>query len=288
MTGELSVVLGNIEESLGRTEREEKKRLGHISELCYTLLHGPCGAACTEEGPALAAAMKVLSSLRPLPSARDRASLIEGLFREGERCFGRPLRLSDFSEGPRPPLTNARVAYVKNPQADLAYRRFAELLSEPSAFPCKGSASLADGLRNGYADYAVIPFLSGGRPLPSAVAFIEEHSFFVTAVTAASQGDEGLSFALLAREPVSHRPPTHLLFRLEEREGETLPELLKLLSLWDIRCLFLDSSALPYAREYAVARLLVSGDGEALSRLFVYLTLYAPGVIGHGFYFELN
>ena len=289
MTSEaLSPILENLAESEERRGREATWRRGHLSELCRALadLLLASGKADTPR-ELLSAAGDLLRELPPLPAA-DRAELPALLLREAERLFGRAVLPSELVGGPVSPPGRARVVYVRNPLSDRAYTLLSAALGRPTVGYRQSFRELFDDVENGYADYAVLPLLSGGVTVASVATLMEERGLYVTATCRIPAGEEEIVFGLLAREAVVLRPPTGFLFRVETEGTEEMADLLAALSHLGLSLRLTDSRESPLFRGRSAVRLLVEGDRERFFSLAVYLTLFFPGFTGYGYYSEIQ
>ncbi|MBO7293281.1 MAG: hypothetical protein J6V07_05045, partial [Clostridia bacterium] len=228
--------------------------------------------------------------LREIPglSVDDRPLLPSLLLREGERLFGRAVLPTELVGGPVAPPPRARAVYVRNPLSDAAYTALSGALASPTVGYRQNLRELFDDVENGYADYAVLPLLSGGAAVPSVAALIEERGLCVTAVTPILSGEEEVTFGLLAREAVTLRPPTYFLFRVETEGTEEMAGLLFALSRFGLSLRLTDSRESPLFRGRSAVRLLVEGEEESFFSLLVYLTLFFPGFTGYGYYSEIQ
>lgn len=305
--GRAAAVLDNLAENALAVSRLAEKRLGHVSELAETVI-GELAAAGEVGSPRalLSAASSVFSSLLSpavppadgLPrhraalsatlsslSATDRAYLAGSVLAAAERVLGRPLAPGDFADGTVPPPEVSRLVCVRNPHTERALLRFLPLIGAPTVADRRDFTEVVDDVRGGHADYAVLPLRSGGVALGSVSAMLEEHGLAVLAtVTLDTEGGEAV-FGLLGRRSVRLGPPTHFLFTSALADVglsglfaavEALPVLIE-------RC-----EPLPTPEgEDPLFRLAVRGEEAALVPFLVYLSLFVPGYIGHGFYFEL-
>ncbi len=306
--GRSAAVLDNLAENAAAAARLTEKRLGHLAELAETVI-GDLTAAGEVGSPRalLSAASSVLSALLPLaaPSAdcpkrhrqalsaalvslgdTDRAHLALAVLAETERVLGRSLTTEDFADGTVPPSGSGRLVYVKNPHTDRALLRFSALLGASTVTDRAGFREIVDDVQGGHADYAVLPLRSGGIPLGSVSAMLEEHGLHVLATTTLDADGGEVAFGLLGRRSVRLGPPTHFLFT-SALSGVGLSGLLTAAAALPVfveRC-----DPLPTPRgEGPLYRLSVKGDEAALVPFLVYLSLFVPGYIGHGFYFELS
>ena len=141
-------------------------------------------------------------------------------------------------------------------------------------------------MENGYADYAVLPLLSGGVPIGSVSAMLEEYDLHAVAVATHPTGESEAVFALLARESVRLGTPSAFLFTSAlTGVGER-----GLFSALERLSLTLDRLDVTPATggDGPLCRFAVRGGERALVQLLAYLSLFAPGYIGHGFYIELD
>ena len=284
----LSPILDNLAEGGERLAREEVWRRGHLSELCRTLADRLFAAGEADTPRELLSSAADL--LREIPGLlpTDRAELPALLLREGERLLGRAILPSELVGGPVAPPGRCRTVYVRNPLSDLAYATLSGALDRPTVGYRQSFRELFDDVENGYADYAVLPLLSGGVTVASVAALMEERGLYVAATCRIPTGDEEVVFGLLSREAVVLRPPTHFLFRVETEGVGELSALLSALSRLGLSLRLTDSRESPLFRGRTAVRLLVEGNDSSFFSLLVYLTLFFPGFVGYGYYFEIQ
>lgn len=286
MREEIAVTLDNLADSDGRSERERRRRTGHLSELAHALI---CAAHEAEEAESPRALLSAVPELLREGSGEvltptDRAELTLCLLREAERLLGYPVTASALAGGPCPPAERARTVYVRNPLTEEAYARLASCLAAPTVGYRQNFRELFDDVENGYADYAVLPLLSGGRTVGSVTDLLEERGLFITATATVPTGEDEVVFALLAREPFALSPPRCFSLRAELADGEALAGLLAAASRFSLSLLRLDSAPAPYGDRMACHILL---GGEDFTAMLAYLSLFVPSFTGYGFYSEL-
>ncbi|MBQ2719786.1 MAG: hypothetical protein IJF73_06945 [Clostridia bacterium] len=301
----LGAVLDNLGENAAALLRWEEKRLGHIAELAETLVSELSASGEVGSPRALLSALSSAVAALPPPtlpegglarhrpallaaltalSDRDRAHLATAVRTAVEGRLGRPLSLSDFAGGPVPPRGEGRLVYVQNPHTDHALSRLLPLVGTPTVTHRESFRELVDDVQGGHADYALLPLRSGGTPIASVSAMLEEHGLAVLAVLSLDAGGSEAVFGLLGRESVRLGPPTHFLFT-SALPGLGLAGLLSALSALPVTLERWDALALD-GGEGDLYRLSVRGDDATLVPFLVYLSLFVPGYIGHGFYFE--
>lgn len=284
---EISVPLDNLADSDGRRLREERRRLGHLSELAASLAKhlsevGEADSPRTLLGGAAGLLAEVgASSL----GARDRAELTLLLLREAERRFGAPVTASALAGGPCPPPSRARTVYVRNPLTDGAYLRLSSLLSAPTVGYRQNFRELFDDVENGYADYAVLPLFAGGHFVGSVAALLEERSLFITAAVTVPTEEDEVTYGLLSREPFALRAPTHFSFRVGAEDAEALTAHLAAAARFGLSLVRMDAAPTFYGGGMTCRYLFT---GEDFAPMLAYLSLFAPSFTGYGFYTELQ
>ena len=283
----LAPILENLAENAASAARECEKRVGHLSELAYAVAERLAAAGeATSPFAFFPAAATLLAGLLPFTDA-DRAHLARCLQKEAEARLGRALTLFDFAEGAVLPPDRSRTAFVENPYALEAYRRFGAHLTLPTPLVRNSLRELLDDVENGYAEYAVLPLLSGGVRISSVSRMIEEYGHAIVAVTTVKTSDGEAVFALLARRPVRLAPPT--LGSVVSSYGAVgLAGLLTALPLLGLTLAHVDPLPPSPGGPTALYSVTVRGEEAALTSLLVYLSLFVPGYLGGGFYTEID
>ena len=285
-----SPILANLGENTAALQRESEKRLGHLYELAYAVA-AEVDAAGDAASPFsfFPAASSFLASIADgiIRSAEDLVPLARFLCRAAEERLGRPLTLLDFSDGAVPPPERSRTVYVDSPPAEAAYRRFAPYLPAPSAVYGASFRELFDDVENGYAEYAILPLLADGVGVGSVARMIEEYGHSIVALTAIPSGDGEAVFALLSHRAVCIAPPTVAAFAasLDEMEEADLFAALPRLGL---AASSISPLPPPPGRTRTLYGVTVSGEESAFVGLLSYLSLFLPGSLGRGFYFEID
>ncbi len=290
----LSPILGNLAENAAAVGRETEKRIGHLSELAYATAEQLAAAGETSSPfTFFPAASALLAALPAPPSASafltdaDRAHLSLLLLGEAEKRLGRRLTPFDFADGAVPPPARSRTVYVKNPHAETAYRRFVAYLASPTAVYRDSFRELFDDVENGYAEYAVLPLFSDGVRIASVARMIEEYGHAIVAVTTVPTGEGEAVFALLSRRSVRLFPPT-LYFFCSSLRDVGAAGLLTALPILGLALEAMDPLPPSPGRSRTLFGVAVRGEERAFVSLLVYLSLFLPGYLGGGFYFELD
>lgn len=285
----LSPILGNLAENAAAVGREVEKRTGHLSELAYAM-----AAQLEKEGEVSspftffpAASARLSDVPASLLSDADRARLALLLLGEAEGRLGRRFTLFDFADGAVLPPERSRTVYIENPHAEEAYRRFAAHLPSPAPLPREGFRELFDDVENGYAEYAVLPLFSDGVRIASVSRRIEEYGHAIVAVTTVPTGEGEAVFALLSRRSVRLFPPT-LYFFSSSLEGVGVAGLLTALPILGLTLETVDPLPPSPGRSRPLFGVTVRGEERAFVLLLAYLSLFLPGYLGGGFYFELD
>ena len=309
MTGEgrFAPTLDNLSEGALRIVHEQEKRAGYLSELAEALLL----SALEVDGEAapralLSSVASLLSTLAAIPprdagmpehhaalrqsalsslDTLDRAHLALAVRRVIERHIGHPLCLFDVGDGVVLPPERERVVYVRNPLADAAYESLSALLNAPTVGYRQSFRELFDDVENRYADYAILPLFSDGVAVQSVSSLFYDYGLKICGVSAVPTEDGEILFALVSRGAVIHRPPTYCMFHILPEEEATPISLLGVLEPLGVALSRLDPVPLTYDPSRVGYRVIASaGDADAFVSLSVYLSLYAPGYTGYGFY----
>ena len=308
--GHFAPVLDNLAEGAAVIAHESEKRLGHLSELAEALLSSALEAGSEKTPRALLAAIAALlpacaapppcdaalpahhkglwhSALASL-EALDRACLALAVRRVLERHFCRPLSLSDIGDDVLPPPARERVVYVKNPLADAAYAKLSTLLSSPSVGYRQSFRELFDDVENHYADYAILPIFADGVAVQSVSSLLYDYGLKLCGVSAVPTEEGQILFALAARGAVIHRSPQYFMFHILPDDMAVPTVLLGAITLLGATPKRLDPVPLTYDTARCGYRVIAAADGEdAFVTLSVYLSLYAPGYTGYGFYTQI-
>lgn len=284
---EISVSLDNLADSDGHRAREDRRRLGHLSELAASLAKQLSEGGEGESPRALlgGAASLLSEGVGEHLGADDRAELTLLLLSAAERRFGAPVSAAALAGGPCPPPSRARTVYVRNPLTDGAYLRLSSLLSAPTVGYRQNFRELFDDVENGYADYAVLPLFAGGHFVSSVSALLEERSLFITATVTVPTEEDEVTYGLLAREPFTHRAPTHFAFRVGIGSGESPTVHLAAAARFGLSLVRMDAVPTPYGGGLSCRFLLA---GKEFAPMLAYLTLFVPSFTGYGFYTELQ
>lgn len=312
MTGEgrFAPTLDNLTEGAARIVHEREKRMGYLSELAEALLDAALDAG-GEDTPrvllsAIAALIPACKAQPPhdaaLPSQHtalwhsalfsvdvlDRACLALAVRRSLERHFGRPMTLSEVGDGALPLPGRERVVYVKNPLADAAYARLSVLLSSPTVGHRQSFRELFDDVENHYADYAVVPLFADGVAVQSVSSLFYDYGLKICAVSAVPTEEGEILFALVTRGAVVHRPPKCFMFHILPEHGAAPLALFDAIAALGASLTRLDPVPLTYDTTCFGYRVIAAAeDADAFVTLSVYLSLYAPGYTGYGFYTQI-
>ena len=308
--GRFAPTMENLAEVALSIARLQEKRAGHLSELAEALLAAVLDAGGDGTPRALLSAISALlpaceqspphdpaMPARHAPlwqgalssvDALDRAWLALAVRRLIERQIGRPLTLADVGDGVQPLPERERVVYVKNPLADAAYANFSPLLTAPTVGHRQGFRELFDDVENHYADYAILPLFSDGVAVQSVSSLFYDYGLKICAVSAVPTEEGEILFALISRGALIHRPPECGMFHILPERGEAPIALLTAVAPLGARLLRLDPVPLTYDTSQVGYRAIAAAeDPDACVSLSVYLSLYAPGYTGYGFYAHL-
>ena len=308
--GRFAPTLDNLTAGAMRIAHEREKRMGHLSELADALLDAALEAGGEDTPRALLSAIAaILPSCKAPPpcdptvplrhatlwsaalssvDALDRACLSLAVLRALERHFGRPMTLSDIGDGAMPPPERERVVYVKNPLADAAYTRLSTLLDAPTVGHRQSFRELFDDVENRYADYAILPLLSDGVAIRSVSSLFYDYDLKICAVSAVPTEEGEILFALITRGAVIHRPPRYFMFHTLPEHGAAPLSLFGAVAALGAALVRLDPVPLTYDSSRFGYRVIAAAEDEAaFLALSVYLSLYAPGYTGYGFYTQI-
>ena len=308
--GRFAPVLDNLTEGALHVVHEREKRMGHLSELAEALLSAVLEAGGDGSPRALlsAVAAQLPSCTAPLPQDNgmpahhaalwrsslfavdvlDRACLALAVRRAIEGQIGRPLSLADIGDGIMPPPARERVVYVKNPLADAAYAKLSGLLTAPTVGHRQGFRELFDDVENQYADYAVLPLLADGVAVQSVSSLFYDYGLKICGVSTVPTEDGEILFALLARGALVHRPPRYFMLHTLPEHGEAPLSLFSAIGVLGASLVRLDPVPLTYDTSRFGYRVIAETDEpDVFVTLSVYLSLFAPGYTGYGFYTQI-
>ena len=308
--GRFAPVLDNLTEGALCMAHEREKRMGHLSELAESLLSSVLEAGVDGSPRAILAAIaaQLPSCAAAIPQdpdmpahhadlwrlslasvdALDRACLALAVRRAVERQISRPLSLADIGDGILPPPTRERVVYVKNPLAEAAYAKLSALLTAPSVGHRQSFRELFDDVENQYADYAVLPLLADGVAVQSVSSLFYDYGLKISGVTTVPTEDGEILFALLARGALIHRPPRYFMLHTLPEHGDVPLSLFSAIGALGATLTRLDPVPLTYDTSRFGYRVIAAADDpDAFITLSVYLSLFAPGYTGYGFYTQI-
>lgn len=304
--GRFAPTLDNLTEDALSIARLQEKRAGYLSELAEALLASVREAGGDTPRALLSAIAALLPACEQPPpcdpamparharlwqgalsamDALDRAWLSLAVRRQLERQLGRPLSLAEVGDGVLPLPERERVVYVKNPLADAAYERLSPLLGAPTVGNRQSFRELFDDVENHYADYAILPLFSDGVAVQSVASLFYDYGLKLCAASAVPTEEGEILFGLVGRGALLHRPPEYFTFHiLPEREGAPIA-LLAAAAPLGTQIIRLDPVPLTYDTSRVGYRVIAAAeDPDAFVSLSVYLSLYAPGYTGYGFY----
>ena len=305
--GRLAPTLDNLAEGAMRIAHEREKRMGYLSELSEALLSSAIEAGGDRSPRSLLSAIAALlpACINPPPhdpvmpahhaalwrsalhsaDTLDRVGLALSLRHTLEGHLGRALTLSDVGDGILPPPERERVVYVRNPLADAAYARLSTLLSSPTVGYRQSFRELFDDVENRYADYAVLPIFSDGVTVQSVFSLFYSYGLRICGISAVDTEDGEILFALVTRGAVLHRPPEYFMFHILPDNGEVPLPLFDAILPLGASLYRLDPVPLTYdSTRFGYRVIARADDADAFISLSLYLSLYAPGYTGYGFY----
>lgn len=218
----------------------------------------------------------------------DRACLALAVRRVIEGRLGRLLSLADIGDGILVPPVRERVVYVKNPLADAAYAKLSALLTAPTVGYRQSFRELFDDVENRYADYAVLPLFADGVAVQSVSSLFYDYGLKVCGVSTVPTEDGEILFALVARGALLHRPPRYFMFHALPEHGDVPLSVFSAVGVLGASLVRLDPVPLTYDSTRFGYRVIAAADlPDAFVTLSVYLSLFAPGYTGYGFYTQI-
>ena len=183
-----------------------------------------------------------------------------------------------------------RISYQRNPYADSAFQRFAELLEEPKVSYAHSFHGACEDVYNGISEFCILPLenSSEGR-LNSFTKLIEQYDIRIVATCDIRSGEDKLTrFALLRKNMVllsaERKAPRYFEFSWECEAAENAEDLLTAAGLCGLRPIrvYLAPSRenLTHTRIHAV---FPTEEGDLLSFL-LYLSMEAAEFTPIGFY----
>ncbi len=304
----LGVSLRNLADQALRLSREEEKRIGLIREAA----HEAAALACTSPAGGFSALYRHASSVtadwerfslhedvleahrRPLTlQARrreymDKIAFSAAFLEEAEARLGRAAELSDFQGIRKIAVRDSRVSYIENPHAKEAYHAFSPYFGRATVKMRHTFREVADDVKNGYADYGILPLLSDEEPVRPTDRLLWGAGLRVVAAFRETDTPDETVYALLAKETLLLDDPRFFYLGLpaDPDDGAMGGLTDGILSLGGH---LLRGGRVPRSYEEGEAlSLTVTGDGRFLLLLLSFLTLFAPDYTALGLYFEVK
>lgn len=188
-----------------------------------------------------------------------------------------------LSEGPAAPSGRSRIAYFRNTFSDIAERRFASLLPDPTVAYFSDFSAICEELAAERADYAILPVRSSsdGR-LPGVERRILRYGLCPVAYTdVITEGEKTVTYALFASEPKAPTGATQAEILAFCDEGRELSSLFSAASALGLR--LTDCSRMPDERSYQTTYRLVFdlGSLKEAPRRFTALRIYLATSFPH-------
>lgn len=215
------------------------------------------------------------------------------------RDLGHPLRFSDFFPQSTDSSSDARIAYLRNPYSDIAFRIFSRIIKNPSVSSPRDFAGVCEEVYYGRCRYCILPVetsdegtLSGFRRLTAKYELCPVLSCSI----ATANGTQTTRFALFAKsieritvkneygEPYGKEV---FSFRLDAPSDESLNKTLRALNAYGLRILTVNSSPVAWDEGRYSFEFSAECVGE-LDAMLLYLTLEIPEYTPIGLYLKVT
>lgn len=240
---------------------------------------------------------KMLTAFNESEETELRIRLCSEICRSRERN-GFPLTFENFfPPHTSSPSENDRIAYLKNPYSDEAYRTFASVLNSASLTYAQDFTGVCEEVYYGRARYCILPTeassegtLSGFRKLSQKYDLNPVLSCFVSA----RDGSQTTRFSLLSKgiERVRLKAvdgaKEFFVFRLNAPNGTALLNSIKCIHACGLRLSKVDSEAVAWDEGRYSLELTAMCTGGDLPALLCYLSLEVPEYIPIGIYTQLQ
>ena len=215
------------------------------------------------------------------------------------RDRGAPLGFFDFFPKNTDTVSGARIAYLRNPYSDMAFRIFSEVIKNPSVSSPRDFAGVCEEVYYGRCRYCILPVetsdegaLSGFRRLVSKYELCPVLSCSV----ATASGTQTTRFALFAKnmERIAEKRNVERIsgrevfsFRLDAPTDESLNKTVKALHMYGLRTLTVNSTPVAWDEgRYSFEFSAECSDGE-LDAMLLFLTLEIPEYTPIGLYLKV-
>ena len=212
---------------------------------------------------------------------------------------GAPLGFFDFFPQNSDTVSGARIAYLRNPYSDMAFRIFSEVIKNPSVSSPRDFAGVCEEVYYGRCRYCILPVetsdegaLSGFRRL---VAKYELCPVLSCSVATAS-GTQTTRFALFAKnmERIADKKTAERIsgrevfsFRLDAPTEENLNKTVKALHMYGLRTMTVNSTPVAWDEgRYSFEFSAECNNGD-LNAMLLFLTLEVPEYTPIGLYLKV-
>ena len=212
---------------------------------------------------------------------------------------GMPLKAADFFAVYTARTEGERIAYLRNPYSDTAFRIFSEVIKNASVSYPRDFAAVCEEVYYGRCRYCILPVetsdegaLSGFRRL---IAKYELCPVLSCPVSTAG-GSQTTEFALFAKNiefpPIDTKTVCEkrklFSFRLDAPTEKSFNKTVRAVHLYGLRILKMDSSPVAWDEGRYSFEITVDCEGKDLTPALLYLTLEIPEYTPIGHYTQIS
>ena len=216
------------------------------------------------------------------------------------RESGSPLGFFDFVPQNTDVVSGARIAYLRSPYSDAAFRIFSAIIKNPLVSSPRDFAGVCEEVYYGRCRYCILPVetsdegtLSGFRKLAAKYELCPVLSCSV----ATANGTQTTRFSLFAKNmeriAVENRDGKPrgkevFSFRLDAPTEESLNKTVKALHIYGLRILAMNSAPVAWDEGRYSFEFSAECDGGELDSMLLYLTLEIPEYTPIGLYLQVE
>ena len=216
------------------------------------------------------------------------------------RADGTPLGFFDFFPKNTDTVFGARIAYLRNPYSDTAFRIFSSVIKNPSVSYPRDFAGVCEEVYYSRCRYCILPVetsdegtLSGFRRL---AAKYELYPVLSCSVSTAG-GAQTTRFALFAKniERISEKKKDEAFykreifsFRLDAPTEENLNKTIKALHMYGLTIITVNSTPVAWDEGRYSFEISAECDGGELDSMLLFLTLEIPEYTPLGLYMQIQ
>ncbi|MBQ9117422.1 MAG: hypothetical protein IJY04_10395 [Clostridia bacterium] len=218
---------------------------------------------------------------------------------EEQKKAGRPLEFPSFFPDSDEQDGDARIAYLRNPYSDTAYRVFSDVIEKASVTYPRDFTSVCEEVYYGRCRYCILPIetsdeggLSGFRRLVSKYELCPILSCSVSSGGGSQTTRSALFSKNIERLSVSGNPLVKterevFSFRLNAPEETSLMKTIKAMHIYGLRLLKVDSTPVSWDEGRYSFEFYAECDGGNISAMLLYLELEIPEYTPIGYYSQI-